>query len=141
MGDDVTARLRLEPGDLRCRVTAGDPRPGPVGGRQRSGEGNLGSVVYRPRHRTVKRGPVLRPALVGNPAHDVGAGLPQPADRVFIPLLVIGQLLQDPVQRAHVLTHVAQAADARTRMLLAARAGRVGEQYPSEEARTEAIDA
>ncbi len=43
--------------------------------------------------------------------------------------------------RAHVLTHVAQAADSRTRMLRAAQAGRVGQQYPSEEARAEAIDA
>jgi hypothetical protein len=36
--------------------------------------------------------------------------------------------------RAHVLTHVAQAADSRTRLLRAAQAGRVGQQYPSEEA-------
>lgn len=43
--------------------------------------------------------------------------------------------------RAHLLTHVAQAADSRTRLLRAAQAGRVGEQYPSEEARAEAIDA
>jgi maleylpyruvate isomerase len=43
--------------------------------------------------------------------------------------------------RAHVLTHVAQAADSRTRLLRAAQAGRVGQQYPSEEARAEAIDA
>jgi maleylpyruvate isomerase len=43
--------------------------------------------------------------------------------------------------RAHVLTHVAQAADSRTRMLRAAQAGRVGQQYPSEQARAEAIDA
>jgi maleylpyruvate isomerase len=43
--------------------------------------------------------------------------------------------------RAHVLTHVAQAADSRTTMLRAAREGRVGRQYPSEEARAEAIDA
>jgi maleylpyruvate isomerase len=43
--------------------------------------------------------------------------------------------------RAHVLTHVAQAADSRTRMLRAAQAGRVGRQYPSEEARAAAIDA
>lgn len=37
--------------------------------------------------------------------------------------------------RAHVLTHIAQAADSRTGLLLAARAGRVGRQYASEEAR------
>lgn len=43
--------------------------------------------------------------------------------------------------RAHVLTHVAQAADSRTGLLRAARAGRVGQQYPSKEARAEAIDA
>jgi maleylpyruvate isomerase len=43
--------------------------------------------------------------------------------------------------RAHVLTHVAQATDSRTGLLLAARAGRVGQQYPSEQARAEAIDA
>jgi maleylpyruvate isomerase len=43
--------------------------------------------------------------------------------------------------RAHVLTHVARAADSRTRMLRAAQAGRVGRQYPSEEARAEAIAA
>lgn len=43
--------------------------------------------------------------------------------------------------RAHVLTHVAQAADSRTGLLRAARAGRVGQQYPSEQARAEAIEA
>jgi maleylpyruvate isomerase len=43
--------------------------------------------------------------------------------------------------RAHVLTHVAQAADSRTRLLRAAQAGQVGQQYHSEEARAEAIDA
>lgn len=43
--------------------------------------------------------------------------------------------------RAHVLTHVAQAADSRTGLLLAARAGLLGRQYPSEQARAEAIDA
>jgi maleylpyruvate isomerase len=43
--------------------------------------------------------------------------------------------------RAHVLTHVAQAADSRTRLLRAAQAGQAGQQYPSEEARAEAIDA
>jgi maleylpyruvate isomerase len=43
--------------------------------------------------------------------------------------------------RAHVLTHVAQSSDSRTRLLRAAQAGRVGQQYPSEEARAEAIDA
>ena len=36
--------------------------------------------------------------------------------------------------RAHVLTHLAQAADSRTGLLRAARAGRVGRQYPSEQA-------
>lgn len=43
--------------------------------------------------------------------------------------------------RAHVLTHVAQSADSRTGLLRAARAGRVGEQYPSEQARADAIEA
>lgn len=43
--------------------------------------------------------------------------------------------------RAHVVAHVTQAADSRTGLLLAARAGRVGRQYPSEEARVQAIDA
>src|ERR1700722_5012379 len=43
--------------------------------------------------------------------------------------------------RAHVLTHLAQAADSRTGLLRAARAGRVGQQYPSEQARAGAIDA
>jgi maleylpyruvate isomerase len=43
--------------------------------------------------------------------------------------------------RAHVLTHLAQAADSRTGLLRAARAGRVGRQYPSEHARADAIDA
>lgn len=43
--------------------------------------------------------------------------------------------------RAHVLTHVAQASDSRTGLLLAARAARVGRQYSSEQARAEAIDA
>ena len=43
--------------------------------------------------------------------------------------------------RAHVLTHLAQAADSRTGLLRAARAGRVGRQYPSEQARADAIDA
>jgi uncharacterized protein (TIGR03083 family) len=43
--------------------------------------------------------------------------------------------------RAHVLTHLAQAADSRTELLRATRAGRVGRQYPSEQARADAIDA
>jgi uncharacterized protein (TIGR03083 family) len=43
--------------------------------------------------------------------------------------------------RAHVLTHLAQAADSCTGLLRAARAGRVGRQYPSEQARADAIDA
>jgi maleylpyruvate isomerase len=43
--------------------------------------------------------------------------------------------------RAHLLTHVAQAADSRTGMLRAARAGLAGEQYPSEQARADAIEA
>ena len=33
--------------------------------------------------------------------------------------------------RAHVLTHVAQGADSRTRLLRAAQAGRSGQQYPA----------
>jgi maleylpyruvate isomerase len=43
--------------------------------------------------------------------------------------------------RAHVLTHVGRAADSRTGLLRAARAGRVGRHYPSEQARAEAIEA
>ena len=43
--------------------------------------------------------------------------------------------------RGHVLTHVAQAAELRAGLLRAARAGRVGVQYPSEQARAEAIEA
>jgi maleylpyruvate isomerase len=43
--------------------------------------------------------------------------------------------------RAHLLTHVAQAADSRTGMLRAARAGLAGEQYASEQARAGAIEA
>lgn len=43
--------------------------------------------------------------------------------------------------RAHVLTHVARGADARTGLLKAARAGREGQQYPSEQARVDAIEA
>jgi maleylpyruvate isomerase len=43
--------------------------------------------------------------------------------------------------RAHILTHVAQAADSRTGLLRAAQAGRIGQQYPSEQARADAIDA
>ena len=43
--------------------------------------------------------------------------------------------------RAHLLTHVGQAADSRAGLLLAARAGRVGQQYPSEQARAAAISA
>ena len=43
--------------------------------------------------------------------------------------------------RAHVLTHVAQAADSRTGLLRAAQVGRIGQQYPSEQARADAIDA
>ena len=43
--------------------------------------------------------------------------------------------------RAHVLTHVAQAADSRTGLLRAARACRVGQQYPAEQARADAIEA
>jgi maleylpyruvate isomerase len=43
--------------------------------------------------------------------------------------------------RAHVLTHVAQTADSRTGLLRAAQAGRVGQQYPSEQVRADAIEA
>jgi maleylpyruvate isomerase len=43
--------------------------------------------------------------------------------------------------RAHVLTHVGQAADSRAGLLRAARAGQVGRQYPSEQARDKAINA
>jgi maleylpyruvate isomerase len=43
--------------------------------------------------------------------------------------------------RAHLLTHVAQSADSRTGMLRAAQAGLIGEQYPSEQARADAIEA
>ena len=43
--------------------------------------------------------------------------------------------------RAHLLTHVARAADSRTGLLRAARARLTGEQYPSEQARAGAIEA
>lgn len=43
--------------------------------------------------------------------------------------------------RAHVLTHLARAADARTGLLAAARAGTIGRQYPSEESRAGEIAA
>ena len=43
--------------------------------------------------------------------------------------------------RAHLLTHVAQGADSRTGMLRAARSGLIGEQYRSEQARADAIEA
>jgi maleylpyruvate isomerase len=43
--------------------------------------------------------------------------------------------------RAHLLSHVARAADSRTGVLRAAQAGLVGEQYPSEQARADAIEA
>jgi maleylpyruvate isomerase len=43
--------------------------------------------------------------------------------------------------RAHLLAHVAQAADSRTGLLRAAQAGLAGEQYPSEQARADAIEA
>ena len=39
--------------------------------------------------------------------------------------------------RAHVLTHIAQGADSRTGLLRAAQAGRIGQQYPSEQARAD----
>ncbi|HWG74979.1 MAG TPA: maleylpyruvate isomerase family mycothiol-dependent enzyme [Acidimicrobiales bacterium] len=42
--------------------------------------------------------------------------------------------------RAHVLTHLARAADSRTRLLDAARAGRVGRQYESEATRAREIN-
>jgi hypothetical protein len=82
MGDDLTAWLRLEPGDLLSRVTAGDPGLGPVGGLQRSGEDHLGNVVHRSRERHVSLGPELSHALLGNPAHDVAASLAQQADEI-----------------------------------------------------------
>ncbi len=43
--------------------------------------------------------------------------------------------------RAHVLTHLARAADARSGLLAAARAGMIGRQYPSEESRERDIEA
>jgi maleylpyruvate isomerase len=43
--------------------------------------------------------------------------------------------------RAHVLTHIAQGADSRAGLLRAAQAGRIGQQYPSDQARADAIDA
>lgn len=42
--------------------------------------------------------------------------------------------------RAHVITHVARAADSRTGMLEAARSGTIGRQYASAEAREQAIE-
>jgi len=75
------------------------------------------------------------------------AALAQSADRF---LGAVRALADDDVPRAsalpgwtraHLLTHVARAADSRTGMLRAARAGLTGEQYPSEQARTDAIEA
>jgi len=43
--------------------------------------------------------------------------------------------------RAHVLTHLARASDARAGLLAAAREGVVGRQYPSEDARARDIEA
>lgn len=42
--------------------------------------------------------------------------------------------------RAHVLTHIARSADSRRGLLIAARQGRVGHQYVSEEQRASGID-
>jgi maleylpyruvate isomerase len=75
------------------------------------------------------------------------AALAQSADRF---LGAVRTLADDDVRRAsalpgwtraHLLTHVAQAADSRTGMLRAARSGLIGEQYPSEQARADAIEA
>ncbi len=43
--------------------------------------------------------------------------------------------------RGHVLAHLAGATDARTGLLTAARAGTVGQQYPSEDSRARGIEA
>jgi maleylpyruvate isomerase len=75
------------------------------------------------------------------------AALAQSADRF---LGAVRTLADDDVRRAsalpgwtraHLLTHVAQGADSRTGMLRAARSGLIGEQYPSEQARADAIEA
>jgi maleylpyruvate isomerase len=75
------------------------------------------------------------------------AALAQSADRF---LGAVRTLADDDVRRAsalpgwtraHLLTQVTQAADSRTGMLRAARSGRIGEQYPSEQARAGAIEA
>lgn len=42
--------------------------------------------------------------------------------------------------RAHVVTHLARAADSRSRLLMAAQRGEIGQQYPSEESRAQEID-
>jgi len=75
------------------------------------------------------------------------AALAQSADRF---LGAVRTLADDDVRRAsalpgwtraHLLTHVAQGADSRTGLLRAARSGLIGEQYPSEQARADAIEA
>jgi len=75
------------------------------------------------------------------------AALAQSADRF---LGAVRTLADDDVRRAsalpgwtraHLLTHVAQGADARSGLLRAARSGLTGEQYPSEQARADAIEA
>lgn len=75
------------------------------------------------------------------------AALAQSADRF---LGAVRALADDDVRRAsalpgwtraHLLTHVAQGADSRTGLLRAARSGLIGEQYPSEQARADAIEA
>src|SRR3984957_14953897 len=75
------------------------------------------------------------------------ASLADSADRF---LGAVQALADDDVQRAsalpgwtraHLLTHVAQGSDSRTGLLRAAQAGLTGEQYPSEQARADAIEA
>jgi maleylpyruvate isomerase len=75
------------------------------------------------------------------------AALAQSADRF---LGAVRTLADDDVRRAsalpgwtraHLLTHVAQGAESRTGLLRAARSGLIGEQYPSEQARADAIEA
>jgi len=75
------------------------------------------------------------------------AALAQSADRF---LGAVRALADDDVRRAsalpgwtrgHLLTHMAQGADSRTGLLRAAQSGLIGEQYPSEQARADAIEA
>jgi len=106
-------------------------------------------------------GPVIGPAAVsgpaGGPAGQADAtGRQVTADKELLDaairrlLRTVATLEDDDVagpsglpgwSRGHVLTHLARAADSRTGLLTAARAGKIGRQYPSEESRAQEIEA